>query len=1468
MAASSNLYANSIFSEHPIALYSLDDDVKYISLISDTQRRFVAGSWSASANNSASVSFSDSPTLPILPSPFDSNIYSQVSASVISNNTTIEIKSAELFSFNELNQELTTFAISCFLYQSSSHVNWYEIGYSYYDIVTSQNINVVNRVEAEEGNAWINFDFSFLPEEYDANKLKIIIRINLDAGGPPEDYRFIVNGLCIGQWSEAFSTSSLGSRPIQNSLGYKSVPAYEYGIQENSGYYIIEKNKLLAKNDGMPLVYGSTSCTQLYPSTNEDMPSIIFPSRGFLSNSGKNSEYTLEFWINVKPTSSEDKKIFGTIDTNHGIYINNAFISIKVGEKFLSYPVSEWYRPMLIHFSLSRTSASLMINGEVVINLAIDSTDRDLFSSQDWIAFYTYSDIEHFSLECISLYSYIIPTQVATRRFVYGQGTPSPEIVAEAFDGKTMYVNYSNANYNVNKIYPDTANWEGGNSENLKVKKSSISFPEYSLPEIYIGGRNVNDLYADNKIVNDLEGDIFFTFRPHVSNNEFVTEGTKWTEPGYIYFNSLGIIDSLAAIYGVFSTKNIGQTSTLALITKSDSTDNLHIYLDNGMIHYSFNNEIIYSEKIGSPYFDYYDYYNYNNNYSYGPEYFYDYVYNQSEYETRFGYDYYFGYYYFDTVDSEYSFAFGLKIKDFINNYGYLVKRFFESPNNLQVYFGGNKINTFDGKIHSIGLCNSTNILEIPELFNDDGIVDVTEYEDFTNHFATYTLKPLIRFNQFLLDISVSSLWEEYFPLSTFTKYIKNYEGKDKYYDVDYFQINLGYPSAYEVIEKIVTLFNWTYIQLFEEYNYPAQQNYSILNNENISGYETYEDLKVKRELDKFLNTDESSLRSYITFQLLSEGANEPLSSFPYTRELVESKYIDVDLQSDPNNKIRPYLTKFEFVDNTIVFPPRYFDIQDIAIVFHFVLKHEGILSNPLFVRDFEVVSRVLEHNDFNALGSESGLPFYSYIKTGIYYENKTKNPMTIAKKRVPYLYVTENSGLKLLGKQTSQKEHGIAIPINQEKAKDYNIKAMQTWIKLDKRELSLIEKPIFEIQSLNKNIEFIIKSEPSGKRGMITARDKNTRILESGIIFYQNGTRVKTPVIEYDQWNSLGVSFYDELSFSEYSGYINLFREASFNNVSYYKTSGLGRSFELIKRPWKRVLTDDDITNRNWASWYLKDNAATTTRTNIANNPSFESNLNNWDPNGTGTTITRISTDAKYGTYCLKCTTGSGNNSGVLFANTSGQRMSITPETEYTISAYVKIPAGSPSKTLRLRIREYEQVTGGAALPERSQIPLTFSSSDDWVRFSYTFVSDEDANALGIEINQETGNQAGDIFYVDALLIENTTSLSPKVNRYFDGGFIAPGNIFKSVVWNGAANNSSSTAVVYVVQDESIRQWVDVYSVGESIIFALTPQDVYKSYIGKNGFVVDGDTLLTIDADSMYTISDTRWLRFSDIPA
>jgi hypothetical protein len=61
-----------------------------------------------------------------------------------------------------------------------------------------------------------------------------------------------------------------------------AIPAVAYGLESDYGYYLINDNKLLAKNTSIPMVYGASGVTKLTPNINNN-PSLIVPGKGFLN---------------------------------------------------------------------------------------------------------------------------------------------------------------------------------------------------------------------------------------------------------------------------------------------------------------------------------------------------------------------------------------------------------------------------------------------------------------------------------------------------------------------------------------------------------------------------------------------------------------------------------------------------------------------------------------------------------------------------------------------------------------------------------------------------------------------------------------------------------------------------------------------------------------------------------------------------------------------------------------------------------------------------------------------------------------------------------------------------------------------------------------------------------------------------------------------------------------------------------
>ena len=492
MSNPSNLYAEKIYSEHPLVLWALDDKADYVSLISEPQRN-IEDLWDIEGATVVSGSPSGSPL-----GPFSESISSSVSGSVpVGESSEIICVSPDIINFANLNGNFGTFCVGTYFYSTSSLINSISIGYEFTDTTSSQIVQRLETFNEPITSNWTFISGTFeIPDE--VASLRLVIKATTISGGSSaEDYKFYVNGVSAGQWSEEFNVKSLGITPqaFPNTIGIDTtklvVPADAYGLSENSGYYFVDKNFLVAKNTSIPLVFGASNVTKLLPNSDND-PSLIVPGKGFLNESGRYKDYTVEFWARINSDAVTPKRIFGPISSLDGLYVEGGFLTLKIGKSFKSHFVGEWFRPLLIQIRLIENSASLVVNGEEVLSFVINTQTLDLpqetvdGKSVDWLGFYSYQDVNPIEIDCIAIYPYQVPTTIAKRRWVYGQGVLSPEGINSSYGGTSAFIDFPFADYTANYAYPDFAEWQQGSFDNLTTTSSSIKTPEYSLPEIYL----------------------------------------------------------------------------------------------------------------------------------------------------------------------------------------------------------------------------------------------------------------------------------------------------------------------------------------------------------------------------------------------------------------------------------------------------------------------------------------------------------------------------------------------------------------------------------------------------------------------------------------------------------------------------------------------------------------------------------------------------------------------------------------------------------------------------------------------------------------------------------------------------------------------------------------------------------------------------------------------------------------------
>jgi hypothetical protein len=416
----------------------------------------------------------------------------------------------------------------------------------------------------------------------------------------------------------------------------------------------------------------------------------------------------------------------------------------------------------------------------------------------------------------------------------------------------------------------------------------------------------------------------------------------------------------------------------------------------------------------------------------------------------------------------------------------------------------------------------------------DNGIAMLEMSEEFMLHLASYTLFPEVEYGQYYLDIGTYGRWEDYMPLSYFAKNVKNDVGNE-YYSLDFLQLNIGFPSPINTITE--------------------------------------------GELQVF-DTLQSEVRSFITFQYIENGSNLLDENFTTTLSPTEDRIVDLDKY--PNWET----TKFEVVDNTLIYPSKNIDFNKLAIVYTIEFRNRGTQTKQINLKTLQLSSESLNNNSFNPIGTRFGINLFPYKKSGIYYDYKTNNPFSIYKGSTPYLYLTRNSGIELREVDGETLERGIAIPINSQNAINYKINAFQLWMMSDYNTFSDIPQEMFKIEDKEYTIIFYIVANSTQKnRAKIYARKKSTGQTYNGFAFYLNGKLVTEPVITAREWNVLGITFANSLNFNSYIGKLTINSSFVFNNIGTYQASSLQEIQSKITRPWFNVKTTG-ISELDWQYW------------------------------------------------------------------------------------------------------------------------------------------------------------------------------------------------------------------------------------------------------------------------------------------
>jgi len=1137
----SNLYAARVFAEHPIAFWSLDDNVSYISKLSVSEKDIT--NWDLyNLQEALSPSVVYGEPIPSTNGKYYMKIVSS-SASLSASAIASPINTAL-----DLDPDKKTISINTFVYDQSGTAVSFDIGFKY------NNTLYYNTLSNPQNQTWQKLSYTMdIPED---TNIYPFFRVNyINVGSNTDLYNIVLNAVSVGQWSEPFHYETTGKIPEQLSSGsllnvlsastytllspsaITVIPADSYGIgNSSSGFYLVEKNRMLASSLDFPVTFGSNNITSLKHPLYGRTPSLVFQGQGFLNEYGRYRSLTAEFWLRSYTTAKNPIKIFGPLTSGDGIYIENDFIIIKIGQNKKSHFIGKWYRPMLIDFIYDVTTASLLINGSSVIQMELNQ-DQLSFPEigLDYVGFFTDEEIVTMEIDCFAVYPYSVPEQVAKRRFVYAQGVEAANNITTSFSGDSFQLDFPYAKYTATLNYPDMNDWNSGYFNNLKSTSRLLTFPEYELPEIIFStsasgafeGVDQNQFLQDNYEAQDDE----YTFIKLKPNSSYDTINAN------IYFPQLNFLNSpLKSVFGVFGAPSSLSVTPEVVMSFANAFNGstFDITISSSGLEYSFNGTVIASSAV--------------------------------------------------TASS--TFIAGINLDTVNTQFRDNVQNFFSNPQNLSLRVGGTQTSTYSGKIHRVTFNNALYTQkDLADYIDANGFFIPTLDSYYLKYYlGNYTFYPQILSNSLLLDIGASGYWEDSIPLSYFGRYVED-RNKNSYYDLDLLQYNIETPSS-PVLKKDKYYVDGGSSQSsnfrfwFDDGFYDREVEDITLEFDGGSPSESTVEL-TDPQLDvafKDYSKDNYFIRSYITLQNFADVGKIPYSQYENIQRINGDRVLDFDSSSIQDFNT----TKYEVVDRTVIFPPKELvDFKDYYVTVHVELKTNGIINNPTQIKNMSLSSLAYDETAFYSISSPDGYKLFPFSRYNKFYVYKNKNPFVVYKDSTSYMYTTADSGISVLP-YDSPATRGVTIPINQQQASLYTLGGVQFWGFYNKDFTIESSEKFAQIKTQYRTYDLYLEPESNNTRAKVVIYDENGYNQNDEVIFYQNGKIVDNIYITPLTWNSILIVFDQGENLNSYVGQFEIYEGIMVNNIAFYRKSNEVIGREYVGNDWL-----DLSTETTWETWF-----------------------------------------------------------------------------------------------------------------------------------------------------------------------------------------------------------------------------------------------------------------------------------------
>lgn len=428
-----SLYTDRVYGEHPIGLWSFSDHLTYLTLLSMADEDVSSWNDSSATHVASSASYASFIRDRVPQFPGIGGAY-KVEGETNGADNYIEVEKFSLITPDEIN--LTeNIDVGFWGFQSGL--------FDFFEIVLVDNTGAIATINPSapvedqteyaptrltmQSDTWVPLYATFPAPETsdDVQELGVRIRAHYPSAG---SYSFLLGGISVGQGRGSKIILEDGTNSYQPSKASglqhyggitQVVGIPEYGFGRDTAYVVNRDNKLLASNTGIPMVYGDNTSTSVLAS---DGPSVIFPGKGFLHETGRNSELSLEMWIRLGYTDNVNRKIYGPLWSTDGLYLEGEHLCLHVGSNVVRYQLTGTDGPLLVDIVATKQRITLMVNAVEAGSVQHATKYPDSYNfNTDWIGVYSYGDLS-VEIGPVAIYPYVVSPLLAKRRFVWGQG--------------------------------------------------------------------------------------------------------------------------------------------------------------------------------------------------------------------------------------------------------------------------------------------------------------------------------------------------------------------------------------------------------------------------------------------------------------------------------------------------------------------------------------------------------------------------------------------------------------------------------------------------------------------------------------------------------------------------------------------------------------------------------------------------------------------------------------------------------------------------------------------------------------------------------------------------------------------------------------------------------------------------------------------------------------------------------------